>query len=97
MKILKYLLLILGVVGLVVTGVLVGKFALDAQLLIGAAQRYDQQSKYIDPFQAMLVILAAGAAGAFLVGLGAGLPRRTAGAIRGEALDSATNTDTSKA
>lgn len=89
MKILKATLVIIGLVVLVVTGVLVGKFALDSQLLMGAAQRYDQANNYIDPFQGMILILGVGALGAFLLGFGAGLPRRTAGSIRNEALATA--------
>ena len=89
MKIIKYLLLIVGAGALVVTAVLAGEFALDAQLLMGAAQRYDQANNYLDPFQSMLVILGVGVAGAFVVGLGVGLPRRTAAAVREAALDGA--------
>lgn len=90
MKYLKTILMIVALIAFVVAGVLIGKYALDTQMLMGAAQRYDATTKVINPFSSMLVILAVGVGGAFLLGLGLGLPKRTAHAIRDEALDAAT-------
>lgn len=90
MKYLKTLLLIVAVLALIVAGVLIFRFALDTQLLMGAAQRYDSGARYVDPFQSMWLILAAACGGTFLLGLSLGLPRRSSRAIREDALDEAT-------
>ena len=89
MKYLKSLLMIVAVLALIVAGVLIFRFALDTQLLMGAAQRYDSGARYVDPFQSMWLILAASCGGAFLLGLGLGLPRRSSRAIREDALEAA--------
>lgn len=89
MKILKWVLAIIGVAGLIAAIVLLGKFALDARELIGAAQRYDSARSIQDPFVTTALIAGISAAGGLLLGVGLGMPSRTAGSIRNAALDDA--------
>lgn len=91
MKFLKWVLAIIGVAGLIAAAVLLGKFALDARELIGAAQRYDSARQIQDPFVTTALIAGVSAAAGMLLGLGLGLPSRTAGQIRNAALDGASS------
>ncbi len=89
MKILKWLLAIVGVAGLIAVGVLLAKFALDSRELIGAAQRYTGATPIQDPFVSASLIAAVAAGAGVVLGLGLGLPNRTASSIRHAALDGA--------
>lgn len=89
MKFLKWLLALVGVVGLVAAGVLLGKFALDSRELIGAAQRYSGAIAIQDPFISAMLIAGIAAAGGLVLGIALGMPSRTAGQIRNQALDNA--------
>lgn len=89
MKVLKATLALLGIAGIVATLVLLGKFWLDSKTLLGAAQRYDAGSAYLDPMVAASIIVGVTALSFFLLGLAVGLPLRTAGRIQKEALQQA--------
>ncbi len=89
MKFLKWVLVILGIAGVIAAAVLLGRFALDSRELIGAAQRYDGGRQIADPFVTTSLIAGVGAAAGLLLGLGIGLPTRTAGQIRNATLDAA--------
>ncbi len=82
MKILKIALAALGVVGLIVAGYLLARFALDARELIGAAQRYDSAKAIESPFTTTAILTGIGVLAGFLLGLAAGLPLLTRGQVR---------------
>ena len=87
MKFLKWTLAILGVAAVIALAVLLGQFALEARELLGAAQRYDSARAIRDPFVSASLIGAVGLLAGLLLGLGVGLPGRTAGQIRSKALE----------
>lgn len=89
MKVIKATLALLGIAGIVAVVVLLGKFWLDSKTLLGAAQRYDSGSNYLDPMVSASIITGVTAVSFFLLGLGLGLPKQTAGRIRNKALDDA--------
>lgn len=91
MKFLKILLAVLGVAAIIAAAVLLGRFALDSRELIGAAQRYDSAKAIQDPFVTTSLIAGVSAVAGLFLGLGLGLPSRTAGQIRNAALDDAAN------
>ena len=87
MKFLKWTLAILGVGAVIALAVLLGQFALESRELIGAAQRYDSARAIRDPFESASLIGGVGVAAGLLLGLGLGLPNRTANQIRAKALE----------
>lgn len=87
MKVLKIALAVLGIAGVITTIVLMGKFWLDSKTLLGAAQRYDAGSNYLDPMVSASIIVGVAAASFFVLGLAVGLPMRTAARIRRELRD----------
>lgn len=87
MKFLKVLLGVLGVLAVIAAAVLLGQFALDSRELIGAAQRYDGGRVIRDPFVTTSMLTGIGAAAGLLLGLAIGLPARTRGQVRREALE----------
>lgn len=89
MKVLKATLALFGIAGIVATVVLLGKFWLDSKTLLGAAQRYDAGSIYLDPMVSASIIAGVSAISFFLLGLAVGLPLRTAGRIGKEAIEHA--------
>lgn len=86
MKVLKAALALLGIAGVVATVVMLGKFWLDSKTLLGAAQRYDAGSMYLDPMVSASIIVGIAAVTFFLLGLALGLPLRTAGRVRSDTL-----------
>lgn len=89
MKILKIALAALGVIGLIVAGYLLARFALDARELIGAAQRYDSAKAIQSPFTTTAMLTGLGVLAGFLLGLAAGLPMLTRHQLRRELADEA--------
>ncbi len=69
--------------------VLLGKFWLDSKTLLGAAQRYDSGSQYLDPMVSASIIVGVSALSFFALGLAVGLPKQTTGKIRNQTLDQA--------
>lgn len=89
MKILKVVLALLGIAGVIAVAVLLGQFALDSRELLGAAQRYTGTRPIQDPFQSTSLIAGIAALTGLLLGVAIGLPMRTPGAVRRDALDEA--------
>ncbi|NLA29407.1 MAG: hypothetical protein GX875_07120 [Propionibacterium sp.] len=89
MKVIKATLALLGIAGVVAVVVLLSKFWLDARLLLGAAQRYDSGSRYLDPMVSASIITGVTALSFFVLGLALGLPKQTVGKIRNQTLDQA--------
>lgn len=87
MKILKVVLGLIGIAGVIAVAVLLGQFALDSRELLGAAQRYTGTRPIQDPFQSTSLIAGVAALTGLLLGVAIGLPMRTPGAIRRDALD----------
>lgn len=88
MKFLKGLLAILGLVGLIGGGVYLGWTAIDVSNLVAVANANKSQG-YPSPMNRIYITVGLAALGALLLGLGIGMPNRTAGGIRKEALQSA--------
>lgn len=89
MKLLKWILALLGVAAIIGAGVWLGVFAFDMQEIVGAAQRYDSARHIANPSITTAAIAGVALGGGLLLGLGLGLPGRTAGQIRNKALDDA--------
>lgn len=89
MKFLKTILMIIGVVGVIVACVLLGNSYINLVSLTNVANANNSKSPFVNPFQQIAMEVGIGALGGLLLGLGIGLPGRTAGAIRNQALDDA--------
>lgn len=89
MKILKVLLALLGIVGLVVAVVLLGTsfVQLNSMTSVANSNRSNPDSWFPNPFNQTALEVALGAAGGLLLGLGLGLPKKTSGQVRRDALD----------
>ena len=87
MKVLKWILGLLGVAAVVGAAVWLFRFGWDMQELIGAAQRYDSARAIPNPVTTTTMIAGVSAAAGLLLGLAVGLPTRTRGQIRNATLD----------
>lgn len=89
MKALKWILGVVGLIGIIAAIAWIVVFAFDMQEIIGAAQRYDSARTIANPSITTSMIAGLAALAGLLLGLGLGLPSRTSGQIRRDALDEA--------
>ena len=89
MKFLKILFILLGLAGLIAAGVFLGLNWVDIGKLLAAANNDKSGALNPDPMGRIYLMSGLTAIGGLLLGLGLGLPSRTAGQIRNSALDSA--------
>lgn len=89
MKFLKIVLAFVGIAGLVAGGILLGLNSVDLLRLTDVANANNSQQPFNNPFERVALTAGLAALGGLLLGLGLGLPSRTRGQIRNEALDSA--------
>lgn len=89
MKFLKLLLALVGIVGLVAAGIYLGFVFVDNERLLAAANANKSGNLFNNPMNNIFIASGLGAAGGLLLGLGIGLPGRTSGAVRRDALDEA--------
>ena len=87
MKILKAALAVAGLIGLVAAGFYLGFIWVDTERLLAAANANKSGNLFPSPMNNFYIAAGLGAAGGLLLGLGLGLPARTASAVRREALD----------
>lgn len=89
MKFLKILLLLVGLAGIVAGALFLGMNWVDLGKLLAAANTNKSGNLFPDPMPRIYLTSGLLAAGGFLLGLGLGLPKLTAGQIRNAALDTA--------
>jgi len=89
MKIVKALLAVVGLIGLVAAGMFVFLNWVDAGRLLAAANSNKSGNLFPDLMPRVYLSAGLAAAGGLLVGLGIGLPVRTAGQVRRLALEEA--------
>ncbi len=87
MKPLKWILGLLGLAAVAVAGFWLFRFGWDMQEIIGAAQRYDSARVIANPVTTTATIAGIALGAGLLLGLGLGLPARTPGQVRRQALD----------
>ncbi len=85
MKILKGLLVVLGVAALAVGGWYLFSTWVDVRAMMAVANA-NRSAEFPSPINQVYLSVAGGALGGLLLGIGLGLPRRTASGIRKEAL-----------
>ncbi|MGV8848837.1 MAG: hypothetical protein ACOH16_04740 [Propionibacteriaceae bacterium] len=87
MKVLKNVFLVIGLLVVAGAGALLVKNAWDLRILYEIAMANKSQPSVVNPTN--LVLIGAGLAviGGLLVGLGIGMPRRTAGSVRHQTLE----------
>lgn len=91
MKILKLVAVVLGLVGLVIAGIYLGRIFLDLQTIMGAANTGRSANVLASPMPFIGLVAGLASLGGLLLGLGIGLPSRTRGAIRRQALQDASD------
>lgn len=87
MKILKWLLVVLGLAGLIGAGVFTYLGWSELQKLVAAAESTGSAPQ-ANPQQQVLIAIGLAVVGGFVLGLGMAMPRRTVGKIRNETLQS---------
>jgi hypothetical protein len=87
MKVLKNVFLVLGLLVVIGAGALLVKNAWDLRILYEIAMANKSQPSVVNPTNLVLIGAALAVAGGLLVGLGIGMPKRTAGAVRNQALE----------
>ena len=89
MKVLKNAFLVIGLLVVIGAGVMAGVVAgIYMPVLVRVAQANNMgQTPLIDPTSWVLIGTAAGVVGGLLVGLGIGMPRRTANTVRHETIE----------
>lgn len=87
MKVLKNVFLVLGLFAVVAGVVLLFLTYADVNRIYGVAIANPGQATYADPFPRVLLTVGVSLLGGLLLGLGIGLPRRTGGSVRAEAID----------
>ncbi|WP_460744772.1 hypothetical protein [Mariniluteicoccus endophyticus] len=88
MKILKILFALAGVVGLAVAGYYLFNAWVDIRSMMAIANA-NRSAEFVSPWQKVLTSTLLATAGALVLGLGIGLPMRTAGSVRKKALQDA--------
>lgn len=91
MKVLKWLLVLLGVAGIIAAAVYSYLSWFNLQKLVAVAESM-RSAPQVNPQQQMALAIGLALLGAFLFGIGLGMPRRSAGQIRRQALESAAAT-----
>lgn len=91
MRILKLVAIVLGIVGLIVAGVYLGRIFLDLQTIMGAANTGRSANVLSSPMATVGLVAGLSALGGLLLGIGLGLPMRTPGAVRRQALQDASD------
>jgi hypothetical protein len=89
MKFLKILLMLVGLAGFVAGALFLGMNWVDLGKLLAAANTNKSGNLFPDPMPRIYLTSGLLAAGGLLLGIGLGLPNRTAGQVRKEALDTA--------
>lgn len=87
MKVLKNVLLVIGLLVVAGAGALLVKNAWDLRILYEIAMANKSQPSVANPTNLVLIGAGLAVVGGLLVGLGIGMPRRTAGAVRHETLE----------
>lgn len=87
MKVLKAAVALIGLAGLVAAGIYLGLVYIDNERLLAAANANKSGNLFANPMPHIWLIAGLGAAGGLLLGLGLGLPTRTSGQVRRDALD----------
>lgn len=87
MKVLKSVLLVLGLIVVAGAGGILVKNAWDLRILYEVAMANKSQPSVVNPTNLVLIGAGLAAVGGLLVGLGAGLPRRTSAAVRHETIE----------
>ncbi|HET7724007.1 MAG TPA: hypothetical protein VFK68_05170 [Propionibacteriaceae bacterium] len=87
MKVLKTVLLVVGLLAVAGAAALLVKNAWDLRVLYEVAMANKSQPSVTDPTNLVLIGAGLAAVGGVVLGLGLGLPRRTAGAVRQETLE----------
>lgn len=85
MKILKWLLAVLGVAGVIGAGVYTYLGWFELQKLVAVAESM-RSAPQVNPQQEILLAIGLALLGGLLLGLGLGIPRRSSGQIRKETL-----------
>lgn len=87
MKVLKTVLLVVGLLVVAGAAALLVKNAWDLRVLYEVAMANKSQPSVANPTNLVLIGAGLAAVGGLVLGLGLGLPRRTAGAVRQETLE----------
>ncbi|MHB1009281.1 MAG: hypothetical protein ACYC1E_08645 [Propionibacteriaceae bacterium] len=87
MKVLKTVLLVVGLLVVAGAAALLVKNAWDLRVLYEVAMANKSQPSVTNPTNLVLIGAGLAAVGGLVLGLGLGLPRRTAGAVRQETLE----------
>jgi hypothetical protein len=87
MKVLKSVLLVVGLLAIAGAAALLIKNAWDLRVLYEVAMANKSQPSVANPTNLVLIGAGLGAAGGVVLGLGIGLPRRTAAAVRHETIE----------
>ncbi len=87
MKVLKNVFLVLGLLVVAGAGALLIKNAWDLRILYEIAMANKSQPSVGNPTNLVLIGAGLAAAGGVLLGMGIGMPKRTAGAVRHDAIE----------
>ncbi len=87
MKVLKSGLLVVGLLAIAAAGALLVKNAWDLRILYEVAMANKSQPSVVNPTNLVLIGAGVGVVGGLLLGLGIGMPRRTANAVRHEIIE----------
>lgn len=87
MKVLKNVFLVIGLLVVAGAGALLVKNAWDLRILYEIAMANKSQPSVLNPTNLVLIGAGLAVVGGLLVGLGIGMPKRTAGAVRHETIE----------
>lgn len=87
MKVLKNVFLAIGLIVIAGAGAILIKNAWDLRILYEIAMANKSQASVTNPTNLVLIGAGLAAVGGVLLGLGLGLPRRTAGSVRHQTLE----------
>lgn len=97
MKVLKNVLLVLGLLVVAGAGALLIKNAWDLRILYEIAMANKSQPSVGNPTNLVLIGAGLAAVGGVLLGLGIGMPKRSAGAVRHDAIEELQRQDANQA